>query len=364
MKILIPVVGFGKEGGYRVLSNLANTWIEMKHEVTFLSVSDSIEPYYPTQAKILWVDEKGFVPKNLLLKYKRTFKFIKNFYSLYKGLNALRNKKYDIVLANQSYTTFPVILSNIKSLKVYYIQADEVENQKILGGWKNDILSRFSRLSYSFNLYRIVNSPLYLDYKYIKANDFVLPGLDFSLFYPKDLLLDHYRNGSIKIGCIGRKASFKGTNDVINAFLILRKENIEIELFVAFGDEDLNEISNVTTCIPANDSELADFYRKVDILIAPGTIQLGAVHYPVIEAMACGTPVITTGYSPADNTNSWIVPINSPGQIAETVKKILTDKSIKVKTQKAFEDIKDMGWEKTSLKMIKCFEKEIDKRQI
>ena len=38
MKIIIPLVGsFSKEGGWRVLSELANAWIRMGHEVVFLS---------------------------------------------------------------------------------------------------------------------------------------------------------------------------------------------------------------------------------------------------------------------------------------------------------------------------------------
>jgi len=36
--------------------------------------------------------------------------------------------------------------------------------------------------------------------------------------------------------------------------------------------------------VPGNDTELADYYRSVDILIAPGTVQHGAPHYPVMEA--------------------------------------------------------------------------------
>lgn len=364
MKILIPVFGFGKHGGYRVLSNLANSWIEMGHEVTFISVSDSIEPYYPTLANIVWVDEHGFASSNHVLNYKRTFRYGRDMYSLLKGLNAMKTENYDVVLANQSHTTFPVMLSHIKSLKAYYIQADEVETQRILGGWKNWILSSISKLSYSLNLFRIVNSPLYLDYKYIKAEEFVLPGLDFNLFYPKEQGVDDFKNRTIRIGCIGRIAPHKGTQDVIDAFSILKKECIDVKLFVAFGDEVLNEIPNVSVCIPSNDSELADFYRSLDILIAPGTIQLGAVHYPVIEAMACGTPVITTGYFPADNTNSWIVSINNPLHIAETVKYILTDGAVAEKTHKAIADVQHMDWHNSSSKMINCFVRELHKRHI
>ncbi|WP_341479706.1 glycosyltransferase [Clostridium algidicarnis] len=71
---------------------------------------------------------------------------------------------------------------------------------------------------------------------------------------------------------------------------------------------------------PDGDDNLADYYRNLDILVAPGHIQLGAIHYPVIEAMACNVPVITTGYYPANDENSFIVPVKRPDKIAEISK--------------------------------------------
>jgi glycosyltransferase involved in cell wall biosynthesis len=91
-------------------------------------------------------------------------------------------------------------------------------------------------------------------------------------------------------------------------------------LTVAFGNLPENwRHDRVEILTPASDTELSNFYREIDVLIAPGIVQLGACHYPVIEAMACGTPVITTGYYPADSTNSWIVPVKDSHAIANSV---------------------------------------------
>ena len=92
---------------------------------------------------------------------------------------------------------------------------------------------------------------------------------------------------------------------------------------------------------PDGDKKLADFYRSLDILVAPGHIQLGAIHYPVIESMACNTPVITTGYYPANDENSFIVPVKRPDKIAETIEMIINDYSVAInKAEKARKDIK------------------------
>ena len=75
-----------------------------------------------------------------------------------------------------------------------------------------------------------------------------------------------------------------------------------------FGSSDLiNEKKKYFSFKPNCDSELADYYRSIDILIAPSFLQLGAYHYPVIEALACGTAVITAGYLPGNKYNSWIL---------------------------------------------------------
>lgn len=359
IKILIPILGFGKQGGYRVLSNFANYWIEMGHEVAFLSISDSIVPYFPTSAKIYWINETGLVIKNQKREKKVFMRFFRDIFNLYKGLNLLKNEGFDVVIANLAFTTFPVKFSQIKALKVYYIQADETEYMKKIHGWKNKLLIPLCNASYRLNLYRIVNAPLYLKYKNIKANDFVLPGLDFKIFFPKNKQTEHPPKKNVILGCVGRIEPYKGTQDVLDAFIILQKQEIDVELRVAFGDESLKDTSKLIVCTPTNDNELADFYRSIDILIAPGTVQLGAVHYPVIEAMACGTTVITTGYYPSDNSNSWIVPVHNPKAISEAVLGIINSNTDD-KTQKAIMDIRHMSWENTSTKMIECFDKKLN----
>jgi glycosyltransferase involved in cell wall biosynthesis len=364
MKILIPVFGFGKQGGYRVLSNLANTWIELGHEVTFLSISDSALPHYPTSARIIWVDRKGITLENPKIRKKSKLKFFKDILSLYKGLKSFKKDEFDVVLANQSHTTFPIYFSRLQCLKAYYIQADEVGTQLVLGGFKNYILSFLSRISYSLNFLRIVNAPLYLDYKYIKAQDYVYPAMDFNIFFPNEVQKASLVGKKLIIGCIGRVAAWKGTEDVIDAFKLLKIEGFNVELKIAFGNEELSMINDISTVYPKNDSELSDFYKSLDILIAPGKIQLGAVHYPVIEAMACGVAVITTGYYPAYEGNSWIVRMSDPLDIANKIKMVVDDELYHQKLKKAQEDVKDLSWYNSSVKMINCFEKKMSYKEI
>ena len=98
MKILIPLTtGFGPQGGWRVLSQLANQWILQGHSVTFLVQKSSNLPYFPTQATILWFDNKGNIHKINDLNYK--IPFGRYFGISYALIRALKKLNYDIVLA-------------------------------------------------------------------------------------------------------------------------------------------------------------------------------------------------------------------------------------------------------------------------
>lgn len=355
MKIVIPVTGFGKSGGYRVLSELANNWIKLGHEVIFISHVKSIPVYFPTIAKILWIDNSGnecnFQEKSedYLLK-KGILQFFLTLNSLRVALNNFCDG-YDIVLANHSFSSYPVYLSKFKGKKWYYIQAYEPEYYAMSKGVKNKIFRYLSYLSYYFPLEKIVNSHIYCDYKNIKTDKIVYPGLDLKTFYSKKDI--GKLNKPLRLGIIGRKEIFKGTKYAYEAFEKLRK-NLDTELWVAFGDSEIKD-KCIKNYQPKSDSDLSDFYRNIDILIASGTVQLGAVHYPVIEAMSCGTPVITTAYYPANNTNAWVVPIHNSSSIVESVLDIIENENVSDKIFKSLSDVNQFEWESIALKMIRRF---------
>ena len=352
MKIIIPVLGFGPYGGMRVLSYLANGFIDKGHNVTFLCIDRSSMPYFPTKAEILWVNRKGLVNKNNPKILRGVLGFLNGQISLYKGLNIFKNE-FDVVLANQSFTALPVFLSKIKAKKYYYIQAYEPETMKF--GSQIFVvrffLQLFSFLSYYLGLNHIVNAPLYMNYRPIYALDYVLPGIDFKIFNSHN----REKNDIFTIGCIGRIEPNKGTKDVFSAYNILKNKGEKVKLKMAFGSS-LAVPDGTELVIPQGDVALSEFYRSLDVLIAVATIQLNAVHYPVVEAMACGTPVITTGFLPASPINSWIVPINNPEKIAAAIKEVMLNrKSAYRKANIAKMGLDIFSWDNVVTKMLDLF---------
>lgn len=352
MKIIIPLVGtFGNSGGFRVLSQLANHWISSGNEVVFLSYDHAQDPYFPTKADIKYYNNQGNITSE---KRSDKQKPVFGMFAIRKALRkALDQMEADVVLANHCLSALPVRKSTIKAKKMYYIQAYEPEYYEG-NSLKNIIFRQIAENSYSLGLRHIVNADMYKNYKQLHASRIVYPGLDLEVFKPHT---EKEESSKFIIGSIGRVESYKGTQYIIEAFSKLRtvyKENIELHF--AFGLEKWNEIEGITVFFPNGDESLAKFYNSIDAYICAGTLQLNAIHYPVLESFATKVPVITTGYFPASNENAWMIPIKDTDAIKDAVVHLLSAKEgAKRKTDIGFINIQQFSWEITSAKMLNYF---------
>jgi glycosyltransferase involved in cell wall biosynthesis len=357
MKIVIPVLSVTAAGGFRVLCELSSEWVRNGHSVAILALWFGGKPYFQTLAEIIWVDDSGrritpdkanCAPKRAGVRY-----VYHNLMALWRGLR-YHAKDADVILANHNLTAWPVFLNTIACSKIYYIQAYEPE---IVNRF---LLKSIAYTSYFLPLRQIANSPFYINYKNVRANDFVPPGIDLSVMFPLNSQ-DQLRE-KIIIGCVGSKQWFKGLDDVSEACRLLEERGVQFEIRLAYGllPEGCSMPPDVKIIRPRNDRELGDFYRALDILIAPGKLQHGSAHYPVMEAMACGIAVITTGYLPASEeaNNSWIVPVNDPRAIADAVEDMVANPRLRrERIKKALNDIRDFSWDKVAAKMLSLFNK-------
>ncbi len=359
MKILIPILNFARAGGCRVLSELANEWTKRDHEVVFLCPDSSDEPYFPTTAKILWVNGKGRVFETRTSKATPSGRY--HLQTLFLGLTSV-GYQYDLILANHSLTAWPVALVSCgKARKAYYVQAYEPEYYINMRNIKDYLLSILSALSYQLPIKKIVNAPIYFRYKNLRASDFVPPGLNLNIFKPLEIKRDIPNEANIVIGCIGRHEPEKGTIYALRAFEELYKLDKRYLLRVAYGN--LPEGWHHERCeiiVPNNDQELADYYRSVDILIAAGTVQHGAPHYPVLEGLATGAAVVTTGYMGATDETAWIVKNKDVQSIVDSVLQILSDPTVcRNKMALGLKIVQEFSWYTVANKMMQIMNRTV-----
>jgi glycosyltransferase involved in cell wall biosynthesis len=345
VKILIPIFGFGRQGGYRVLSRLASEWTNSGHNVDFLVPEGCDQPYFETFGGVRRVAPDGSVHAGS--SQAPEMPGAQRFKVLRKGLRFLRDE-YDVFFANQAFTPWLLLGAGIpRSKRVYYIQAYEPDfflPEALPVHWL------LAKLSYFVPAFKIVNSPLYLCYKGIRADHWVPPGIDIKTFHPGP---ERAHQSGFVIGCIGRDEPEKGIIYVLEAFARLHAGDPRYRLRVAFGNLPTGwEHPAVQIVKVKGDDQLAKFYRSLDVLVAPGTIQHGAVHYPVMEAMACGVPIVTTGYIPANPRNAWIVANRDPAAIAKAVFEIKQGAGVSEKVSQGLVDVTQYSWDIVAERMM------------
>lgn len=353
MRVLIPSLGFARHGGYRVLSELASAWTRGGHTVEFLVPDTSAEPYFPTSATIRWVGADGVVSSRRPAKGEARETGLRNLLVLWRGLRKIR-RDYDAVLANHSFTPWPIWFAGVDRRRVfYYIQAYEPEYFKEVGAPGKEWLSR---MSYYLPYRQIVNADVYVGYENIAARDVVPFGIDLQTFHPRRTA-PLSNPDKIILGCIGRSEPAKGTGYVLEAFEMLARDDPRFHLKVAYGNLPAGwSHPSATIVTPQGDKGLAAFYRSVDIMIAAGTVQHGAPHYPVLEAMASGTPVVNTGYLPANPSNSWIAEPRNSRSLVECVRAVVADPNLSQRTGRALEAVKEFEWGVVAAQMMSILE--------
>lgn len=113
--------------------------------------------------------------------------------------------------------------------------------------------------------------------------------------------------------------------------------------------------------IPKN--KMPDYYQKIDLLVCTSLFE--GTPNPILEAMACGIPIITTNVGIVNELfgnlqKKFIIKERNPIVLADAIEKIINDKEIQEKISlENRKRIKLWDWEKISKKFENFFEENL-----
>lgn len=342
MKINYVIYHTNCTGGVRVLFNIANGLIDRGHDVTITSIFGD-HSWFPLKAKVKYVPQ--------------FMKFTQHKAALALPFLAKILPKADITVATFCLTAYPVWL-NGKGKKFYHIQHYETIFSK------NPLYKVLVRMTYHLPLDIIYNS-IWVKNKITKITNknapIVNPGVD-SVFKPIEIKTERIKKKDKNIKRIvglGKKKKWKGLADLLNAMDLVYKERSDVEL-VLFGrtPPKIKTKTRFKFMENLSDEELVELYNSADVVVSPSWYE--SFPLPQLEAMACGTPVVTTRYGTEDyafhEKNSLVVLPRNPQEMAKAILRLLSDKNLAEKLRKnGLKTAKEFTWEKTINKVEKIF---------
>ncbi len=248
------------------------------------------------------------LPYHFLSKTPRDYLGEMRFFLAYMHLVTPAIPKADLIIAANWEGIIPAWQSG-KGKPVHFPQHyDEVffaqDSQPSSGLQGNPLIKMLCRNTFQMPVYRIANST-WLSNEFRRRFGETVPvvqhGIDTMTFQPRPKLSE--RDGVIRVVTYCRPEKWKGFQDAVPAMHeLMRRYPNKIAWHVygfphpVFGPE--NEIAPYQFHGALGHEQLSKLYAESDIVLCPSWYE--SFPLPPIEAMACGTSVITTPYGTED----------------------------------------------------------------
>ncbi|WP_266075808.1 glycosyltransferase family 4 protein [Haladaptatus caseinilyticus] len=212
--------------------------------------------------------------------------------------------------------------------------------------------------------YSVVNSEQtkreFVDHLEYEPDGIVYPGVDIDRFRPD--VTPAFDRDEWTILYVGRFVESKGLFDLVDAVAEL-PDDVHLHL-VGRGDIDtlkrrieargIESRTIIEGTVPHD--ELPGYYASADVFCLPSWYEsFGMVN---VEAMACGTPVVTTALDgvteyAVDCETAMLVPPSAPGELADAVASLRSSPGLRERLERnGRETAKQYSWERASERLV------------
>ncbi len=352
-------------GGTRVAMEIINGLANKGHEVNIITFGNPSKiDWIESRANIYYIN-RSFLEKIFGYLYRKIFGFqCWPEEETRKLIKTMPN--CDINVATISYSGFAVSRSDNGIPFHYYMHYEPLVRED---GYKKKIIEE----SYFLPTKKIVNSTWLANIIKKEANQetagLVFPAINHSIFYPRKERKKINKNNEIKIVSLSKYKKWKGLEDALKAIDMVRKKGYNIN-FLTFGgkfNKEMlpNNVKNIEFNFVGSkmNNELAEFYSEADILVSPSYFE--SFPLPPIEAMACGTPVVTTRYGTEDyafdHKNTLVVEPKKPEQIANAIIELIENSNLYEEiSEEGKKTAKTFTWESATNQIENIFKKELN----
>lgn len=275
-------------------------------------------------------------------------------------LASFKRDKYELWLETMRYGM------SLKKFKKLYFDNKIVTTAVYDHLFENDIAMTNDIVEKAKDYYVCSNklNKKYHEMNFVKEPSTVITdGVSLEKFYP--INLDRFKNikkRNLVVGWVGNSAweadteDFKGVNTILKPTIEkLSKDGYKVERFFADKTERM---------IPHD--KMVEYYSKIDVLVCTSKIE--GTPNPVLEAMACGVPVISTDVGIVNDAlgklgHNYILEERTPECLYETFTKFIKNlDKIEELSKENLKQIKDWEWKLICKKFEKFFDKQFEEK--
>ena len=335
MKILFCIDSLRKGGAERVVSNLANAFVQENQDIDILTVSKSkIEYDLDSRIKVSFLEETGSKESKILLKIK---KFVKRSNLMKKKIKQI---KPDIIVSFLPYTSF--------------VTLNAVKNIPVIVSVRNDPAVEYSSKIFNFFMRRLYPKAKGFIYQTQEAKDYFKGILDVECkVIPNsinpDFIVENEFQGERKkeIVSVGRLYDQKNQKLLIESFLEISEKIPEYKLIIygeGYKRDELQQLiddnsMNDKIFLPGNIKNVKEKIYDSSLFVLSSDYE--GMPNALMEAMCLGLPVISTDcpcggphFFIKNEENGLLIDVGNKEQLKSAILKIIENKELAKKISK------------------------------